>query len=784
MAQAKLNDFFTSKKRTDSPQAAKRRKIEISCPDKKYSRSKLKCDDAESPGLFVSDSKSQLEDVVPVTYTTQEEESSSSVLPNVTCTISKRTKDSVSRVAVRRSGRSQNDKRSKESIFAGNKNKSKKTNTLKSEPGQVKLTDLLKKSAPNLSSANDDDSASKSSVCTTTSSGDSGEDLQLDITIEERTVVAEEVTSVWDNHGQREGNTPRKRIITIEETALEGSHLPRRKMSIRKQSPAESQDVARSEAAKKKLVLSLSPNTAAGPSKHEDDEADDTDNEVVAVLTGKSRLLALVSEIIVPLDSAVSPLPATPERPQEVSSSPEPVTPKLQNLSEKLKVLSKMNGQALRNRLKQSGKLGDLHERLGQLDRAIKEKKSQAETAETPARAETDKSETVLPAHQRFETLVEEGPPSLSLPYTYRLLESTFQAMDTVVSMMHNRSEMCTFSKLKAAVQNMTKKNFEETTVGQIKTIVPDAYIFRQENNIPTFGHKTSGYQLTVEASLGEDAGTNEAAKTSTGKPTFTASALLKRKLRFKNNLLTYLKHIHKEFLASLKYPLSVPDDKLTRWHPHFQLDKVAQVVAAPLPQPPDVKVYHSAKDVLEKQRGKLNPRVEAALSKIVSEKEDRTSDNNSQGRSVSSSSTPASSSTSSEQNSPSLRGIPPALLAKIRAKEAQKMEEALTRSPAEDNKTRIMSHLPEIMRILRTYFITEKKPAVPLEAAYKKLEESYHTGISHRELEQHVEMLKELAPELITVVEIKRGKFLKLDKNVDIQAISSRILNLVTSRK
>lgn len=53
------------------------------------------------------------------------------------------------------------------------------------------------------------------------------------------------------------------------------------------------------------------------------------------------------------------------------------------------------------------------------------------------------------------------------------------------------------------------------------------------------------------------------------------------------------------------------------------------------------------------------------------------------------------------------------------------------------------------------------------------------HTG----ELEQHIEMLKDLAPELISIVEVKRGKFLKLDKNVDVQAVSNRILNLVKSR-
>ena len=51
-------------------------------------------------------------------------------------------------------------------------------------------------------------------------------------------------------------------------------------------------------------------------------------------------------------------------------------------------------------------------------------------------------------------------------------------------------------------------------------------------------------------------------------------------------------------------------DNKITRWHPKFKLDSVPEVPEDVLPQAPEIKIYHTAKDVLEKQRGKLNPRV------------------------------------------------------------------------------------------------------------------------------------------------------------------------------
>lgn len=44
-------------------------------------------------------------------------------------------------------------------------------------------------------------------------------------------------------------------------------------------------------------------------------------------------------------------------------------------------------------------------------------------------------------------------------------------------------------------------RRFEERNVGQIKTVYPTSYRFRQECNIPTFKDnvKKSDYQLTIE---------------------------------------------------------------------------------------------------------------------------------------------------------------------------------------------------------------------------------------------------------------------------------------------
>ena len=84
-----------------------------------------------------------------------------------------------------------------------------------------------------------------------------------------------------------------------------------------------------------------------------------------------------------------------------------------------------------------------------------------------------------LPAYQKFHALAIAQPVAphtttptpetplpqpatphveLPLPYSYQLLEEKFRCTDTVVSMLQKRKEICTFEKLKAAVQEMSRR--------------------------------------------------------------------------------------------------------------------------------------------------------------------------------------------------------------------------------------------------------------------------------------------------------------------------------------
>lgn len=55
---------------------------------------------------------------------------------------------------------------------------------------------------------------------------------------------------------------------------------------------------------------------------------------------------------------------------------------------------------------------------------------------------------------------------------------------------------------------------------------------------------------------------------------------------------------------------MSVPEDRLTRWHPRFNVDTVPAVELSLLPQPPQMEKLSTAQEVLEKARSLITPKV------------------------------------------------------------------------------------------------------------------------------------------------------------------------------
>ncbi|NXJ84463.1 CDT1 factor, partial [Trogon melanurus] len=407
-------------------------------------------------------------------------------------------------------------------------------------------------------------------------------------------------------------------------------------------------------------------------------------------------------------------------------------------------------------------------ERVRRLELRIREKKAgrgavpesepsgDTRTAAPAAEAGSGKA----PAYQRFHTLAQDLPPGLTLPYKFKVLAEMFRSVDTIAGMLFNRAETITFAKVKQGVQDMMRKQFEERHMGQIKAVYPTSYRLRQEKNIPTFGNgvKKSDYQLTLEPVLGEEEKVN-------GRPHLSASRLLERRKEFHRNLVNIVKQHHKAFLAALSPPMVVPEEKLTRWHPRFNVDEVPDISPAELPQPPHEDRLTTAQEVLSTARGMLTPKMEKALANLAL----RTAETGAGEPVVSKAPSPASTSSA-------LKGVSQALLERIRAKEAQKLQALMTRDARQEERLAMLGRLPAMARVLRNVFVAEKKQALTMEVTCARMAESYDAHMAPGEMEKHLRLFAELLPDWVGIHSIRTDTYVKLDKGKDLSLVTERL--------
>ncbi|KAM3606789.1 uncharacterized protein V6R79_023298 [Siganus canaliculatus] len=418
-------------------------------------------------------------------------------------------------------------------------------------------------------------------------------------------------------------------------------------------------------------------------------------------------------------------------------------------------MLSSSDAKALKKTVARAKELAEKTQRRKEEREAEKSQQS-----DTPSQDSTEH-----PAYQRYHTLAQATPPGLSLPFQYKVLAEMFRSMDTVVAMLFNRSETATFSKIKQGVQDMMHKRFEESHMGQIKAVFPQAYVFRQEKNVPTFSNsiKKGSYQLTVEPVIVSDQ--------KQARPILSASCLLDRRHIFHQNLVSIVKQHHKVFLSLLVPPMSVPEDKLSRWHPSFNVDTVPAITCSPLPQPPHSEKLSTAQEVLDRARSLITPKMEKALVSLTLKTEEKTESKepsppqNAEVPQTAATPVPA-----------VLKGVSQSLLDRIRAKEAQKIQAAMTRNSAQEERLLMMSRLPELARILRTVFVGEKKPALIMEVACNRMVASYRSALSTGDMEKHIRLLAEVAAGWLTIHPVRKDFYLKMNKNMELSIVLDKL--------
>ncbi|KAK4472030.1 hypothetical protein MN116_005405 [Schistosoma mekongi] len=394
------------------------------------------------------------------------------------------------------------------------------------------------------------------------------------------------------------------------------------------------------------------------------------------------------------------------------------------------------------------------------------ELKSCTETSESPVSSKTfDLAQTDLSV-----------PVDLVLPHNLRVLLELFRSCDTVVSMLHNRKELCTFDKLQPAVQEIVRRNFEETHVGQFLTVYPMVYFLRYEKQLDKFTHRSNGnYVLVLSPNLRTDGTQIGHDSPSKGFLPFTGTRLIQRRNRFHSLLLNLVLKSHREFLTSelgidsSKLP---EDSSLRRWHPKFPLESaIPSILSSPLPVRPSEfeQKITSAKDAVKAfQARALFREAETChqislskqqLSPIPSPKKPAASPlkaSNIIGSTVCADNVMGTQINLEESSSKriitstpnSLKGVSIALLNKIRARENERrLLTELTYGKVSEARRAIYCRLPLIVTQVWSILRSSNARPIPLSTVAVRVADAHPSGISADAISEHLDVLLELAP-------------------------------------
>ena len=119
-----------------------------------------------------------------------------------------------------------------------------------------------------------------------------------------------------------------------------------------------------------------------------------------------------------------------------------------------------------------------------------------------------------------------------------------------------------------------------------------------------------------------------------------------------------------------------------------------------------------------------------------------------------------------------------------IRAKEAANLVQEMTRKPEVENELRILRTLPEFIRIIHSHFVGSKKMAVLYDNLIDKIINSFSSSVSILRAREHVDYLCTLLPDWIYLLEVKKGNYIKINKQTNLSSLEDRIRQKVTHLK
>lgn len=322
-------------------------------------------------------------------------------------------------------------------------------------------------------------------------------------------------------------------------------------------------------------------------------------------------------------------------------------------------------------------------------------------------------------------------------------------------------------------IQNITKHNFTLKQLAQLKTIYPQAYLFKQEKLFIDF---KNDFHLIISPNLDEIETNKE-----TGLKQFTPMVLLKRLKKFKTNLFQRVKQMHQEFLESIGIT-NIPVENIKRWHQKFDLENLKEIEEAELPKAPrdDSIKCKTGQELLSIAKDIYSSRIQEAIKNSVTPtnqevkevKETKPKEEN-EGIEISLSKDELASKKLKDKKEASYN----ALLEKIRNKEKQKALETMILNTDKDKTMVKYANYKEAIRFLSFFFQAEKKSTLELDKVCKKASENLKGSLNELQCKELFQEMSSDSKEInmfmnpegkkwLNTIKVRNVFYLQMDKS------------------
>lgn len=385
-------------------------------------------------------------------------------------------------------------------------------------------------------------------------------------------------------------------------------------------------------------------------------------------------------------------------------------------------------------------------------------------------------------------------PKGLELPTSYKVLLSQFHCLDTVVRFLFNRGEKATWHKIEKSVNTMTSRTtsvtFTKKSLGQIRTIYPDAFEYKMMKGTLYEPGRTiqENYHLVLDLIIDER-------DTFGGEKKITSAAVTRRLQKFQYKLVELVKVQHKVFLKE-KFPsmsTSAIEDlsgKIKQWQRTFRLEDVTEIAVAELPSIPENKRVDdaTARKNFNDAKIRLTQKYDLLTKKLEKHRESLTKKAEVEKKSGDAEASTSTAAAVAPKVDPLAKaksihgGKYAALYEKILKKEQLNSVRLMVRNDAKSKELQSLRNLPEVAHSLRTLYTTQNKTSLQMNFICKKLLLSSRNISTIMSMESHIQLLATHTNKWLKIVPLRDLQYVKMDKTRILKDIKDE-LNLLVKR-